>query len=46
MVYELKILHGLEKIVWKFHGDPTLRQRVISDKQCYAAMKYIVVEFV
>ena len=22
MVYELKILHGLEKIVLKFHGDP------------------------
>ena len=24
MVCELKILHGLKKIVSKFHGDPTL----------------------
>ena len=43
MVCELKILHGLKKIVSKFHDDPTLRLRVISEKQCYAAMKYIVV---
>ena len=42
MVCELKILHGLKKIVSKFHDDPTLRLRVISEKQCYAAMKYIV----
>ena len=28
--------------MYKFHGDPTFRYRVISEKQCYAAMKYIV----
>ena len=28
----------------KFHGDPTFRWKVISEKQCYAALKYIVVE--
>ena len=26
----------------KFHGDPKLSYRVISEKKCYAAMKYIV----
>ena len=42
MVCELKITSGSKKIVQKFHGDPTLRQKVISEKQCYAAMKYLV----
>ena len=39
----LKLLQGLKKIVYKFHGDPTVSLKVISEKQCYAAMKYIVV---
>ena len=39
---ELKITSGSKKNCVKFHGDPTLRYRVISEKQCYAAMKYIV----
>ena len=38
----LKLLQGLKKIVLKFHGDPTVSLKVISEKQCYAAMKYIV----
>ena len=42
MVCELKILHNLKKIVQKFHGDPTFHKRVINEKQCYAAMKYIL----
>ena len=42
MVYELRITSGSKKIVYKFHGDLTLRSKVISEKQCYAAMKYIV----
>ena len=43
MVCEPKITSGSKKIVLKFHGDPTLSLKVISEKQCYAAMKYIVV---
>ena len=42
MICELKILHSFKKIVQKFHGDPTFRSKVISEKQCYAVMKYIV----
>ena len=42
MVCELKLLHGLNKNVKNFHGDPTFRLRVINGKQCYTDMKYIV----
>ena len=38
MVFEPKITSGFKKI----HGDPTLRLKVISEKQCYASMKHIV----
>ena len=37
-----KLRQGLKKIVGKFHGDPIFCWIVISEKQCYAAMKYIV----
>ena len=37
-----KLLQGLKKIVYKFHGDPTFRWKIISEKQCYAVMKYIL----
>ena len=43
MVCEPENTSGSKKIVWKFHCDQTLRLKVISEKQCYAAMKYIVV---
>ena len=43
MTYEIKITSwSKKKIVYKFHGDPTFRWKVISEKQCYAALKYIV----
>ena len=45
MVYKLKITSGSKKIVFIFHGDLTLRLKVISEKQCYAAMKYIVTAY-
>ena len=35
-----------KKIVWKFHGDLTVSLKVISEKQCYAVMKYIVTKFI
>ena len=41
----LKLLQGLKKIVWKFDGDLTVSLKVISEKQCYAVMKYIVVYY-
>jgi len=37
MVCELKITSWCKKIVYKFRGDPTFRQSVISEKQSYAA---------
>ena len=46
MICELKLLHSFKKIVQKFHGDPTFRLKVISEKQYYAVMKYIVVQSV
>ena len=41
MVCELKITSGSKKKLCK-NGDPTLRSRVITEKQRYAATKYIV----
>ena len=45
MVCELKITSGSKKIVYKFHGDLTLCSKVISEKQCYVAMKYIIIVY-
>ena len=42
MICDLKITSGSKKNCVQIHGDPTLRWKVISEKQCYAAMKYIV----
>ena len=46
MICELKITSGSKKIAYKFHGDPTFRWIINSEKQCYAVMKYIVVELI
>ena len=40
-----RVYNRLIRLCKKFHGDPKLRSRVITEKQCYVAMKYIEVHF-
>ena len=43
MVCEPKITLGYKKNCLKFYGDLAVSLEVISEKQCYAVMKYILV---